>query len=109
MIDLVRAAGVDVSEWAHFKAGENKERAAMNPKYCYEWAFVEPKKVVVLNIWFNALKEKAGTIWCDLNERKNTQRAAQLPGSDPRRQRRLKMDSALQTAFREGLFDVRTR
>lgn len=98
VIDLVKAAGVDVSDWAKFKGG--KKRAAVNPKYCYEWAFVQSKRVVVLNIWIDSLDEKDGTIWCDLNERKY---AAQLPGSDPRRGRRKRLFAALRTASVEGL------
>jgi hypothetical protein len=101
VIDLVRSAGVDVSDWANIKGG--KQRASVNPKYCYEWAFVQPHKVVVLCIWFDSLKEKAGKIWCDLNERKNADWVSQLSSTDPRRRRRLKMDAALHTAFQDGL------
>ena len=35
IMDLVSAAGVDVSNLANGKGG--KEKAASNPKYCYEW------------------------------------------------------------------------
>jgi hypothetical protein len=65
IMDLVRAAGVDVSDWANFKAGE--KNAASNPKYCYDWSFIEPNRVVVLNLWFRHLKEQNGTIQCDFN------------------------------------------
>jgi hypothetical protein len=37
-MDLVAAAGIDVSDWANFEGGQQK--AASNPKYCYDWAFV---------------------------------------------------------------------
>lgn len=50
VIDLVAQAGVDVSEWANGKGGAAK--ASTNPKYCYDWAFVEAGKVVVLSLWF---------------------------------------------------------
>src|SRR5438552_1841028 len=60
MIDLVKAAGVDVSDWSNSKRG--RAGAAMNPKYCYEWSFVEPRRVVVLNIWHHAMKENDGGI-----------------------------------------------
>jgi hypothetical protein len=36
MMDLVDAAGVDVSGWENFKGG--KKKAASNPKYCYKWS-----------------------------------------------------------------------
>jgi hypothetical protein len=55
MIDLVEAAGVDISDWGNFKGG--KKKAASNPKYCFEWSFVEPKKVVVLNLWHDFMEE----------------------------------------------------
>ena len=38
VIDLVKAAGLDVRDWSKFKGG--KAKAAVNPKYCYEWSFV---------------------------------------------------------------------
>lgn len=43
IMDLVKAAGVDVSEW---EASGN----AANPKYCYEWAFGEPGGIAVIRI-----------------------------------------------------------
>lgn len=49
VMDLVSEAGVDVSDWRNFKGGEAK--ASTNPKYCYAWSYVEPGKVVVLNLW----------------------------------------------------------
>lgn len=65
LIDLVKAAGVDVSDWANCKTV-----ASRNPKYCYEWAFVEPKKVVVLNLWHEHMKERRdGTVFIELNNR----------------------------------------
>ena len=67
VIDLVRAAGVDVSDWANFEGG--KARAAANPKYCFEWSFVEPKKVAVLNLWFGQMKPRGRDIVFDLNFR----------------------------------------
>ena len=46
VMDAVSAAGIDVSDWANYEGGEHK--AAANPKYCYEWSFVEPNKFIVL-------------------------------------------------------------
>src|SRR5262245_49422401 len=60
VIDLVRQAGVDVSDWARFARG--RKWAAANPKYRYEWAFQEPNKVVVLNLWYRQLTETNGAI-----------------------------------------------
>jgi len=57
IIDLARAAGVNVRDWGNFKGG--KRKAPSNPKYCYEWSFVEPKKVVVLNLWYASMESEA--------------------------------------------------
>ena len=85
-------AGVDVGDWANYQGGERY--AARNPKYCYEWSFVEPGKVVVLNIWHHAMKEEDGAIITrDMNMR---QFAAQRP--EPERTRALNMDMAIRTA-----------
>lgn len=54
--DLVRDAGVDVSEWADFAGG--LKMAARNPRYCYEWAFLQPGRVAVLNIWLDGIERR---------------------------------------------------
>jgi len=54
VIDLVREAGVDVSDWSNFKGGEAK--ASTNPKYCYAWAFGEKGPAVALTLWFKDIK-----------------------------------------------------
>lgn len=69
VMDLVRNAGVSVNDWVNFRKGPNPLRAASNPKYCYEWAFVEPAKVVVLNLWFDSMEEQSGTVRQVINPR----------------------------------------
>lgn len=97
IIDLVGEAGVDVSDWANFKGGP--EKAAMNPKYCYEWSYVEPGKVVVLNLWYEQMQEQGETILQVVNMRS----LADACGHPAQAKRAVKMDFALQKAFREGL------
>ena len=95
LIDLVRAAGIDVSDWANCKGGV----AARNPKDCYEWAFVEPKKLVVLNVWHDHIEESAdGTISIEMDEREF---ASRRTGTE--RARALRTDEALQVAAKERL------
>lgn len=65
VIDLVRAAGIDVTDWAKVRGGAAKAR--VNPKYCYEWAFAESGRVVVLNLWWKSLRENGGTAYAELN------------------------------------------
>lgn len=67
LIELVRDAGIDVSDWANFKGGP--ERASMNPRYCYEWAFVGDNGVTVLNLWYSDLRERNGTVSVTQNAR----------------------------------------
>jgi 5-methylcytosine-specific restriction enzyme A len=58
LMDLVKEAGVNVREW------EKSAPGAANPKFCYEWAFTEPGKVVVLTVWHDGMKKRGGKIWC---------------------------------------------
>lgn len=58
--DLVQEAGVDVSEWEASKG--NAVNAAANPKYCYNWAFVQRGKLVVLCLWHENMTDKDGVI-----------------------------------------------
>ena len=97
LIDLVSDAGVDVSPWGESKRG--KDGAAMNPKFCYDWSYVQPGRVVVLNLWHHAMREgPGGSITLDTNMRAF---ASQRP--EPERSRALKMDAAIQTAIRDDL------
>mgnify|MGYP001176895203 CR=1 FL=1 len=97
VMDLVAEAGVDVSDWDNFKGGA--ANAAANPKYCYEWAFVEPGIVAVLNIWFEKMQVSDGEIFQELNLRKDS-----LETSNPVwRRRAQRFDSAVQNAWRHKL------
>lgn len=101
IIVLVSAAGVDVSDWGNYKGG--KANAAANPKYCYEWSFVEPNKVVVLNLWYDSMRECDGTIVQDHNFRENAHKYALLPNKSVWKKRALNMDRAVQTAAKDNL------
>lgn len=98
IIDLVKAAGVDVSDWGDFKGGEKK--AATNPKYCYEWAFIDPiNAVVVLNLWHGEMSEEGQDIIQTINFREN----AALSKKDIWKRRNLAVDNALKTAISKKL------
>jgi 5-methylcytosine-specific restriction protein A len=97
LIDLVEQTGIDVSDWKNFGSGAH--RAAANPKYCYEWVFVEPKKFVVLNLWHDMFKEKQnGDIYIELNSREHAGRV-----SGVEKHRALKGDEAFQLAVKDKL------
>jgi len=97
IMDLVEAAGVNVEDWSNYKGGGWNPGA--NPKYCYEWSFVEPKKVVVLNLWHAHMEERDGSIVQDLNLRSDAQKYAAVPGKQLWERRALKMDNAIQAAI----------
>jgi len=59
-MDLVEAAGIDVSDWANFGGGPSK--AASNPRYCYDWAFVQPGRAVVVNFWHQDMTVSGGSV-----------------------------------------------
>lgn len=99
IIDLVAAAGVDVSDWANFKGGA--EKASTNPKYCYEWAFIEPGKLVVLNLWIESMEEQAGTISYPIRPRQL--RKARSPQEATWIARKARMDEAIQYAYKHSL------
>jgi 5-methylcytosine-specific restriction enzyme A len=57
VIDLAEQAGLDVSDWANYANGLRSPGA--NPKYCYEWALGDPKKLIVCNLWLRNMRENA--------------------------------------------------
>ena len=78
LIDLVSSAGVDVTDWANYKRGKKWEAA--NPKYCYNWAFLQPAKIVVLNLWYSNLQVVSGKIVVETNMRRWAQNLAKQSG-----------------------------
>ncbi|MBW0170707.1 MAG: HNH endonuclease [Hydrogenophaga sp.] len=107
--DLVKEAGADVSDWENFKRGA--EHAASNPRYCYEWSFVDSDSLVVLNLWHGGMRERNGVVEDALNMRAFAHRIVRLR-DDPWRKgeakavwekRALKMDRAIQLAARKRL------
>jgi 5-methylcytosine-specific restriction protein A len=93
---MVRDAGVDVSDW---EASKGRARsAASNPKYCYNWSFVEPGKVVVLNLWHSDLKEQNGAVIDQWNARKIA-----MNGTGVTVTRANSMDAAIQEAHHDNL------
>ena len=95
--DLVKEVGIDVSDWANFKGG--KAKAAANPKYCYEWSFLQPGKTVVLNLWHPQLKESDGAIWSGFNMREHARFREDSNG----KRRALNMDHHVRSAYLQQL------
>ena len=75
VMDLVDSVGIDVTDWANFKGGI--EKAASNPKYCYEWSYEDREKnLIVLNLWYDGLLVKDDVIFQQLNLRDTAEKTA---------------------------------
>lgn len=91
--DLVGSAGIDVSDW----------RTASDPRYCYEWAFIQPGEVIVLNLWFELLREVGGTIFQELNLRKSARDLKAAGHSSVQIRRAVAVDEAMRIGFEQTL------
>ena len=101
VMDLVAQAGVDTSDWPNYAKGDTAPAA--NPRYCYEWSFVEPGVVVVLMLWWENMREEAGRVVHTANYRGDAE-ANRAEHRRPQSQTRgFKLDAALQLALRENL------
>jgi 5-methylcytosine-specific restriction protein A len=109
VIDLAAAAGVDVTPWSFGKDGRPFLRPSQNPKFCYEWALVEPGRVLVLNLWTKNLQvAESGRAFEVLNYRKvATDVAKSKTVSASHRgtitSRAKRADNAVRLALAEGL------
>lgn len=63
--NLVRDAGLDVSDWSNYK---KSTVPAANPRYCYDWAF-EGDDRVVLCLWYGEIQEGDTGVFQSLNYR----------------------------------------
>lgn len=99
-MDLLRQAGFDVSDWASSLRGERG--AAMNPKYCYEWAFAEEGRAVALNLWHSELKHEPGSVRCVANYRRDAEQNRNM-GRNAWVGRALRVDGAIRLAYEQGL------
>ena len=100
-MDLVASAGIDVSDWAGFAGGQ--DRAASNPKYCYEWCFVQPRRVVVLNLWYGSMRMQDGQIVQEMNYRQSAEKYATEPRKPAWERRSRRTDEAIQRSVRDSL------
>jgi 5-methylcytosine-specific restriction enzyme A len=98
VIDLVRQAGIDVTEWNDFK-GANP---ATNPKFCYNWSFRRPEELVVALFFHDDLTIVGDEIIHDQNIRL---RDGRLGGSGAAqwKKRANELDENLRIAYRDGL------
>jgi len=97
VIDLVQAAGVNVADWGNYSRGP--AFASVNPKYCYEWAFVDPSGIVVLNRWHRNIEERGGAVSVTTNMRKTSREHVARKSKDVWIKRSARMDDAIRLAF----------
>lgn len=100
-MDLVREAGVDVSDWGNYKKGP--AYAASNPRYCYDWSFIQPGQVAVLNLWHGNLVQDESGIHSKFNIRKHGDECKQKSNKPMWHKRAYKMDGIIQQALKQNL------
>jgi len=98
VMSLVAEAGVDISDWANYGG----KAPAANPKYCYEWAFIQPGEVVVANVWHHALSIEDGDVILRDNLRQRADEYSGLKFGTWKRRAEV-FDEAMRTAFVEAL------
>ena len=101
MFDLAEEAGFDVTDW---RSSSNDARGPKaNPKYCYEWSYVEPGKLVILNLWHPSMVEEEGRIIQRANFRADAAFHRTVSRKVEWARRAQRLDDALQTALRDNL------
>lgn len=60
VFDVVKDLGFDVTDWIASASNPGKLKA--NPKYCYDWSFVQPGVIAIFNLWHDAMKIENGQI-----------------------------------------------
>lgn len=101
VFDLVEQSGLNMSDWIQSSNDPRGHKA--NPKYCYEWSFVEPNVVVILNLWHEAMEIVDGRVCERGNFRADAESHAGPIGNPMWRKRATKLDNALQAGLKDNL------
>ncbi|TNE41652.1 MAG: HNH endonuclease [Sphingomonadales bacterium] len=101
VFDLVEEAGFDVTDWVESSNDPRGPKA--NPKYCYEWSFIQSGKLVILNLWYSAMREEGGLIVQRGNFREDAEYHRTMTRKSSWAKRALRSDDALQIALRDNL------
>lgn len=96
VIDLIEQAGLDISDWSNFKGGTSK--AASNPRYCYEWCFIDGN-LIVLNLWHDQLELENDRVYRQFNMRELSKKDSKLVWKNRAR----RMDNAIRMAYESQL------
>ena len=101
VFDLVEEAGFDVTDWR--ESSRNPQNMKANPKYCYEWSYLQPGKLIILNLWHANMVEEEGQIILRENFRADGE-VYRTANQKPEWARRAQLiDHAIQTALRDNL------
>ncbi|MCW2391956.1 HNH endonuclease signature motif containing protein [Sphingobium sp. B11D3A] len=101
VFDLVAETGFDTSDWESSYRGTRSHKT--NPKYCYEWAFLQPQKLIVLSLWYSDLLNEGGRILLRANFREDATARRQQGAKRQWADRAQKLDDALSAAVRTNL------
>ena len=101
VFDLAKEAGFDVSDW--IGSSNDRRGPKANPKYCYQWSFLEPGKVAILNLWHDAMAEEGDVIVQRNNFRADAAANREAGGKSAWIRRATELDETLQAALRENL------
>ena len=97
VMDLVAAAGHDVSAWGNYSRGS--KHAAVNPKYCYSWAFAQPDRQPVVTLWYDTMREHDGTVVKAVNMRELSKKWKGEPGKGVLAGRARAWEEIIQAAY----------
>lgn len=101
VFDLAEEAGLDMADWI---ASSNDPRGPKaNPKYCYEWSYIEEGKVVILNLWHESMIDDGLRIIRKGNFRADAEKHRAPKGNAKWFRRGVKLDEHLQSALRDNL------
>jgi hypothetical protein len=76
VMDLLKEAGADVSNWQNYKG----KSPAANSKYCYNWSFEQPGEFVAACLWFPSFKSHSKNVFYPVNPESRGARRTE-PGS----------------------------
>lgn len=113
VIDLVKAAGINIACWYTTKEDRPSKNPRSNPAYCFNWSFGGTGEPTVICLWHGSLRDEGREIVFDDNMRglaEQLDAIADTPGEDEvivgrarmQARRARAMDEALAIAFTSG-------
>lgn len=101
VFDLVEAAGLDVNDW--IESAKNSEKIKDNPKYCYNWSFVDSGNLIVLCLWHELTKSRNGQIFQTFAFNDWMSQFRPLGRSNPKLRRAEAFAEAVERAYKQRL------